>query len=47
MAKLNPPHRKAVADVRDEDVDRYLEAGWTKADPPKKSTGKKSTKSSE
>jgi hypothetical protein len=46
---MNPPHSSAVVDVRDEDVDRYREAGWTeaKADsakPAKKSAAKKSAK---
>ena len=42
--RMNPPHSEAVVEVRDEDVDRYSEAGWSKASgETKKSTTKRSS----
>lgn len=39
MALLRlPSNSGAVADVRDEDVDRYLEAGWTKSEDKSETT---------
>lgn len=42
--RLNPPQSTAVVDVPDELVDRYLEAGYTKVDEPKKAAAKKADK---
>lgn len=47
---MSPPHSEAVADVREDDVDRYAEAGWVKVKsepkkaPAKKAASKKSSK---
>lgn len=38
MVRLTSPFSTAVADVREGSVDRYLEQGWRKADPPAATT---------
>lgn len=43
MAQMNPPNSDAVVNVRDEDVDRYAEAGWTKASGEKLSASKRTS----
>lgn len=45
MVKMNPPNSTATVDVRDADVDRYAEAGWTKVEADKE-TSKRTSRSS-
>lgn len=43
MAELTSPFGKAVIDVPEASVDRYVEAGWKRKAGPKKAPAKKTS----
>lgn len=47
MAALTPPFSTATVDVPDGLVDRYVEAGWKRLDPPAQKRGPGRPKKSE